>query len=216
MEEFEHLNDPRFETIKQAYDAGPSIRPEVKAKLTNTLIPHHEIFLEHFVPSLQGTAAKIDKFHSSTRSKYHTTYVTRNIKFHDSNVGQDPDHVVKSCLLLMIHTANQPFKSMEDYWRSRDLCNASRNQGLLQYPDFGKFVDFHVFQLFKEAFPRIWGHEDYWYLPFGYEIWDMFQPFVEEWNEKSKSLFDDPTDGDGGELVSLHSFDTTRRRLGSL
>lgn len=58
------------------------------------------------------------------------------------------------------------------------------------YPDFGQYAEKNEFQAFVTALPWLWSPEQYWYEDKRDVPWDMFTPFLDQWNDKASLLYD--------------------------
>lgn len=177
-------DDDHFKELQEALDFGPRLREGLDLRSGS----HAELFFKRFFPSVVGIGARMDKFYSDHGANGYLTVKARNIKFHDPD-AQDPDCKIKQCILLMIAGANEPYNGMSLLWKRGK--GIGRSEGQIPYPNFGRYVQLHEFQCFKTAIARMWSDEKYWYLEYGYEPWEMFEPFIEKWNDAQLHLFDD-------------------------
>ena len=113
--------------------------------------------------------------------------VHRNgIKFYREHF-EDPEEKVKQNLFAIIAAANEPFNGVENFWRTG--CGTTNWEGRVPYPDFGRYISKEEFKAFKTAFPRIWADPSLWYLEGDDAPWELFDPFIQLWNEKMGSNF---------------------------
>lgn len=151
---------------------------------------HWDIFFDYFWPSMEGKAALMDRYYANPNATEHLTWVRRNICFHDP-YAEDPDWKLKQCVGIIIAAAGERSRGLSNYWKSGSGGEVEESlQGRVPYPDFGKYIDQHSFQLFKLAIPRMWAPEELWYLDYGKEPWAMFLPFIAAWNTVNNQLFD--------------------------
>ena len=173
---------------------GPEIKASMDVKLPNVdiTIPlgeddkakpgsYHHNFFFHFMPSIEGHAAIIDKYHSNKQSRWYKTARDQKIVFHDHE-ADDPDHIVRTCYTLLIAAASFVQNGIENLWRS------GSSEGLSDYPDFGKYVSRDTMKLFCAAAPYCWCDEKHWYHPRRDGSWDIFQPILDSFNEKRRKL----------------------------
>ena len=140
-----------------------------------------ELFFSHFLPSIKGHAAIIDKYCSDRRSTYYSTVRDDKIRFHDDE-ADDPDWKVKNCYLLLIAAATEVETGVENLWL-RGKSNGRRN-----YPNFGQYVPKNVFKVFQHVAPYCFCHEKYWYLEDRNKPWDIFLPCLKSFNDRRRKL----------------------------
>ena len=145
-------------------------------------IPFNDVFFDHFFPSLAGKARLMDEFFSDARSGMLATIVNDNIKFERN--GDDPDVLLKICVTLMIAGANEVHNGVASLWKQ------GPSYGFRDYPNFAQYVPKNYFKAFVHAFPFMWADRRYWYMSRNDLPWDVFQPFVNEYNLMRRKMTD--------------------------
>ena len=137
-------------------------------------IQFNDVFFGHFFPSLCGKAKLMDEFYSDPRCGMSTTIANDKIKF--ERTGEDPDVLLKICVTLMIAAANEIHSGIASLWKQ------GRGYGFRDYPNFAQYLPRNYFKAFVHAFPLMWADRQYWYMSRNDLPWDMFQPFLNEYN----------------------------------
>ena len=178
LEDGKHIEeDDEFEDLQACAETGPALRPGVDFSEMSLA----DIFFCYFFPSLDNIGARMNKFFSDPRAQEHLTVKRRGIKF--------TDDLVRRCILVMIAGANEPYDGSTALWRHG--FGDGKEMGRVPYPDFGRYVDWHTFQAFKIAFPRMWADETLWYSEYGFQPWEIAEPFIHAWNTLQRELFAD-------------------------
>ena len=169
-------------------------------------VDYNDIFFKHFFVDLTGKAKLMDEFLSDERCDFYHTVKNDNIKFHRPD-RDDPDCIVsthpffsfvisfcrnsnshfcscqlKLCVTLMIAGANEVQRGVENLWKRGESV------GLKDFPNFAQYLPVNYFRCFTTAFPFLWADKKYWYMPKHDIPWDMFEPFVGEYNTKRTNL----------------------------
>ena len=92
---------------------------------------------------------------------------------------------MKQGVLLLIKGCKVNGTGIEQYWRSGKLDSG------LEAADFGKHFEVNEFKAFVAALPFMWSDKAHWYRDKRDKPWNVFLPFIEAWNNKQQSLFDE-------------------------
>ena len=150
-------------------------------KLPDDIKDLPDLFFSHFLPSIDGHALLIDKFHSDRRSPYYSTVRDERIQFHDPEAA-DTDWFVKNCYLILIAASTEVEVGVENLWR-RGKSNGRRN-----YPNFGQYVGQNTFKAFQSAAPYCFCEQKYWYHDRRDRLWDVFLPCLNSFNQRRRHL----------------------------
>ena len=176
-----------WEIVKDGHDIEWATVPEASVDWVEDIeLPSHpsglsELFFSHFLPSIKGHAAIIDRYHSDRRSPYYSTVRDNNILFHDEE-SEDPDWLVKQCYLLLIAAVTEVETGVENLWLR------GKSSGRRNYPNFGQYVPQNVFKAFQSAAPYCFSKERYWYMDSKDKPWDIFLPCLKSFNDRRKHL----------------------------
>jgi hypothetical protein len=141
-----------------------------------------ENFFKHVFPPVEGHAAKMGKYLSSTKASYNGTYSGRKIKFHDPD-AEDPDYMVKHCYTLLVAGAAERQKGTANLWKQ------GAGPGRTSYPDFGKYADQKLFECFVSAAPYMFCDEKHWYAGKEAATWEIFRPVLGGLDVKRAAIF---------------------------
>ena len=169
-----------FAQIKEQFDDGAVVNPQLNLERTDNT----ELFLKSFLPDVTGIAQRIDDYYKDQRASYFVTVRDRKITINDPN-DPDPDWKIKQWLLLSVKAATVHGVGVETFWRSGIL------EGNLPAADFGQYMDVVEYKVIAHALPFMWADSNLWYRDKRDIPWDVFMPFVEEWNQKQQDLFQD-------------------------
>lgn len=89
---------------------------------------------------------------------------------------------VRTCITIVIAAALEVERGVENLWKQ------GRSAGFKAYPDYGKYVPINYFKAFMSAFPFLWSERRFWYMSKDDIPWDMFLPFVDEYNTMRKAI----------------------------
>jgi hypothetical protein len=142
---------------------------------------YNKVFFDDFFPSVDGHAAKMDRFLSSTKCLMYNTVKNDKIVFHDPE-ADDPDWRIRVCYTLLIAAASEIEIGLENLWRS------GPSGGRHNYPDFGKYIPVNYFKAFQHAAAYCWCDESLWYLPKDDKPWEVILPFIQAFNDTRKEL----------------------------
>ena len=145
-------------------------------------VSFNDIFFDYFFPSLAGKARLMDEFFKDPRSGMAATIANDNIKF--ERRGDDPDFLLKICVTLMIAGANEVHNGVALLWKQ------GPSYGFRDYPNFAQFLPKNYFKAFVHAFPFMWADRRFWYMSRNDLPWDVFQPFVNEYNLLRRKMTD--------------------------
>jgi len=70
----------------------------------------------------------------------------------------------------------------------KNLWKGGESAGLKPHPNYNQYIQVNYFKAFMHAFPFMWSNEMYWYLPKNRVPWDMFLPFVLQYNKQRTNL----------------------------
>lgn len=168
-----------FALIKDRYEEGPLVNRNIDLQhLTNA-----ELFLGHTFPDVSGMAKRMDEYYQDNRAEYYRTYKARKMQIHDRH-DADPDWKIKLWLLLTIKGATVHGVGVETLWKSGML------EGNLEAADFGKYMDQNEYKVISAAIPFMWGDQNLWFRDSRDVPWDIFMPFIDEWNNKQQQLLE--------------------------
>lgn len=191
LEESEFASSAQFDSVAKNLWNGPKVSDRVTRLDEKS---HWDIFFKYFWPPMKGKAKLMDEYFANRRARGHLTWKRRKIRFNDPTAA-DPDWQLKQGVAIVIAGAGEPYRGVENFWKSGSDGYNDMLRGRVPYPDFGKYMEYHMFALFKRAIPRMWCEKKYWYLPYGREPWAMFLPFAEAWEKTNAGIFDlDPSD----------------------
>jgi len=111
---------------------------------------------------------------------FHDTVKLNNIKFHDSN-DPGPDWKIKQCYLLLIAGATEMENGIESLWKRMKKRHCL-------YPHFGRLMRLNEMKAFCSAAPYCWSDEVHWYSPQCDTPWDVFLPYIFEFNDRCQCL----------------------------
>lgn len=142
---------------------------------------YHQVFFDHFFPSVAGHGKIIDEYVADPRCSINATVKRENICFHDDE-AIDPDWKVKVCYLLLIAAANEVENGTNSLW------SAGESKGLHNFPDFGRYMSKNMFSAFRIAAPYAFCSKETWFLPKRDREWSTFMPCLEDYNLRRRRL----------------------------
>jgi hypothetical protein len=141
-----------------------------------------DIFFREFMPSIGGHAERMDEYLSDTRASYYATVNQNNITFHRPD-DPDPDWIIKNCYLVLLAAATEADIGVENLWKVGD-------SGCLHpYANFGKWVPINHFKAFQSCAHFMFCKKDHWFQDKRDCGWEVFQPCLDNFNMKRRSLF---------------------------
>jgi hypothetical protein len=145
-------------------------------------VPFNDNFFKGFFPSLEGKAKLMDEFFSDPRCGMESTIKNDKIQF--EREGDDPEVLLKICITLLIASANEVQGGINLLWKQ------GAGYGFRDFPNYAKFIPKNYFKAFVHAFPFMWADRIYWYMSRNDLPWDVFQPFVNEYNKIRRLMID--------------------------
>ena len=139
-------------------------------------ISYKNIFFKYFFPSLEGKVELMDEYLWDRRCTMYLTVVNDKIKFYDST-REDPDSLVCLCITVMVVAMLSVHSGIENLWKSGETY------GLKEYSNFGRHIPVNYFCAFVCSFPYVWGNKMYWFKSKNDLLWNMFLPFVNQYND---------------------------------
>eukprot|EP00041_Stephanoeca_diplocostata_P022673 m.543030 g.543030 ORF g.543030 m.543030 type:complete len:947 (-) comp22124_c0_seq2:84-2924(-) len=122
------LLEKDIEITQDAYDSHDSA--DVNSTIIN--VGHEsltDIFFNHFLPDLTGSAKIIDEYLARRECPMHTIAERHNVKFHNTTVSsthsetetvEDPDHFVRLGFRLLLAAVSEPCTGVEALWKEPD------------------------------------------------------------------------------------------------
>jgi hypothetical protein len=179
------LDDDK-QIVEDAMDHPPKNCSPLKVNLRWNVhkekIPFNDHFFQGFFPSLQGKAKLMDEFFSDPHCGMEATIINDKIEF--ERRGDDPDVLLKICITLIIASANEVQGGIDCLWKQ------GAGYGFQDCPNNAKYIPRNYFKAFVHAFPFMWADRTYWYMSQNDLPWDVFQPFINEYNNLKKKMTD--------------------------
>ena len=143
---------------------------------------YNSLFFEHFFPSIEGHAKKIDDWLSNPKCPLYQTAKQHKIVFHDEASELGPNWKVRVCYTLLIAAASESHNGLENLWkRGRSGCRHD-------YPDYGQYMQLEHFRAFQAACPYCWCSKHHWYKPADESPWQTLTPLLDGFNEKCREM----------------------------
>ncbi len=178
--------DDDEQIVEDAMDHPPKNCSPLKVNLQWNVhkekIPFNDHFFQGFFPSLQGKTKLMDEFFSDPHCGMEATIINNKIKFEQR--GNDPDVLLKICITLIIASANEVQGGIDSLWKQ------DAGYGFRDFPNYAKYIPRNYFKAFVHAFPFMWADRTYWYMSRNDIPWDVFQPFINEYNNLRKKMTD--------------------------
>jgi hypothetical protein len=143
---------------------------------------YNKVFFDDFFPSIEGHARLMDEFYSDPSSPYYATVQADKIKFEDLESSEGPDVLVRIGYTLLIAAATEVHRGVDNLWKR------GPSGGRHDYPDFGRYMQKNHFRAFLAAAPYCWCDKKNWYLPRDEKNWSIFEPVLNQFNEKRRRL----------------------------
>ncbi|KAL7462282.1 hypothetical protein ACHAXS_002666 [Conticribra weissflogii] len=91
-------------------------------------------------------------------------------------LGSNPDYLLQICVRLIIVATN------EVEHRIDNLSKHKEYDGLKPFPNFEQFIQMNYLKAFVTGFPYLWAPCKYWHMEKSDVLWDMFLPFLDNFN----------------------------------
>ncbi|CAB9530025.1 hypothetical protein SEMRO_2714_G335340.1 [Seminavis robusta] len=168
----DHMKYPEEVELKKDIDFGSIANDKPLAPL----------FFEHFFPSVEGHAKKMDEFFADINAPYHVKVKEGKVKFHDPD-APDPDWIIKQAYLLMIAAATEADVGVDNLWLY------GKSGGRRDRANFGQYMPKLWFKCFLAAAPYMFCDKEHWFKERREKPWEIFSDALDSFNEKRVQLF---------------------------